>query len=87
MPDEHTSNMKVKKMNIALGYKRGVKPVSYSYKKGAEPVNYVDFDREAKEIAAVVNQVIRVNGSSAFPMPKPTKGIGVWGRIAEIFKP
>lgn len=37
-------------------------------------------------LTADVNHVVRVNGSSAFPMPTPKKKTGVVGRIVEKFK-
>ncbi len=36
---------------------------------------------EADEIAKDVNHIVRVNGSSAFPMPKTKKTCGFLGRF------
>ena len=57
-----------------------------SYKKEDHPINYLQTCEEIDRLTIDVNHIVRVNGSSAFPMPKPKKKTNIIGRIAGKFK-
>jgi hypothetical protein len=58
------------------------------YKKEDHPIDFAEFDAEAEKAAIGVNNIIRFNGSSAFPMPRSKKKTaGIIVRIGRMFKP
>lgn len=57
-----------------------------AYKKGDHPINYLQTCAEIDRLTVDVTHIVRVNGSSAFPMPAPKKKIGVVGRIIGSLK-
>ena len=57
-----------------------------NYKKEDHPINFLQTCAEIDRLTVDVNHIVRVNGSSAFPMPKPKKKIGRMGQIVNIFK-
>lgn len=68
---------------IGFAYKneRGNMKQVISYKKEGHPINFLQTCAEIDRLTADVNHIVRVNGSSAFPMPAPKKKIGLIGRI------
>ena len=53
-------------------------------KKEQYKENFQQLYAEAEKVASDVNHIVRVNGSSAFPMPKPNKGL--MARVVDRFK-
>ena len=49
-----------------------------------DQIDYAKLYDESEEIAFDVNHIVRVNGSSAFAMPKPPeRKLGLFGRVVD----
>jgi hypothetical protein len=58
------------------------------YKNEGHDIDYAKVYDEIEEITFDVNHIVRVNGSSAFPMPKPPEKKGGWlGYLSRVFRP
>lgn len=57
-----------------------------NYKRADRPINFLQTCAEIDRLTVDVNHIVRVNGSSAFPMPKPKKKTSIIGQIVNKFK-
>jgi len=44
-----------------------------NYRKSTQPINFIQTCQEIDRLTVDVNHIVRVNGSSAFPMTRPKK--------------